>query len=135
MKNSVKRPQFWLAVVSLLSALCLAVVSSIVYPRISVLDKLKKGINKHDTSAMVSCFLPDVQAELTRNGIDVLNTFEKVRNDNQINIIYGEAVADDNGNSSVPAFIIYNQGKQCTGVECQVFSLESIDGKLYMSVD
>lgn len=135
MKNSIKRPQFWIAAVSLLSALCLAVVNSIVYPRISVFDKLKKGINKYDTKAIVSCFPPDVQTEITQNGIDSLKVFGKVRNDNQINIIYGDAVADDGGNSSVPAFIIYNQGKQCTGVECQVINLKSIDGKLYLSVD
>lgn len=133
MKNSVKRPQFWIAVVSLLSALCLAVAGSIAYPSISVLDKLKNGINKYDTKAVFSCFSPDVQTEITQNGIESLNVFKKVQNDNQINIIYGDAVVDDDGNSSVHAFIIYNQGKQCTGVECQVINLESIDGKLYLS--
>ena len=40
MKNIVKRPQFWIAVGSLLLAVILAVISNIMHPGISVLDRL-----------------------------------------------------------------------------------------------
>lgn len=134
MKDIVKRPQFWIAMGSLLLAVSLAVVSSIVRPGISVLDKFEHGINKLDTKEIISCFPPDVQAEITRNDIDSLNAFAEIQSDNKINIIYEDAAAGDGGGLSVSAFIIQNQGNQCVSVECQVIDLESIDGKLYLPV-
>ena len=130
MKSVVKRPSFWIMCGSFLLALAIAVFSSLFHPRVPVLNKLEKGINKGNVTTIASCFPPEVQDEISAYGI---NQFDFLTGSQKANIVYGEISEEGEDNGKVKAFIILNQGDICIDVFDTDIPLVKDGGKWYLS--
>lgn len=132
MKRILKQPAFWATLFCLVFAVCIAVGSSLMNPRISALDKFEKGMNKGKPATVVSCFAPDIQAEVKALG-ELGNSMFDILDAGKLNILYGEVIGDEDGVSGVQAFLIYNQDGQCSEADYDEIDLQEVDGKIYLS--
>lgn len=133
MKNVVKQPFFLIACASFLLAICIAVISGISQPKVPVLEKLEKGMNKRKLETVLSCFPPEERA--LYSGLAALGgSFEDLFGDaEKVNIIYSEPVEDENGNISVIAAVLDFQDGMCVDAEVEKMELVESDGELYLS--
>lgn len=136
MKNILKRPSFWIALVCFGAAIALAVVSSIQKPGIPAIDRLERGMNKHDMKSIIPCFAPELQDAMRTqlslyDGMD-MDLFGDLLEDGSVNLLYGDAVMDEEGRGSVPVFLVYMKDGVCEEVDLEDMDLEEVDGKLYL---
>lgn len=132
MKRVLKQPAFWVTFFCLVFAVCTAVGSSLLNPGIAALDKFEKGMNKGKTATVVSCFTPDVQAEMKALG-ELGDSLFDIVDAGKLNILYGDVIKDEEGVSGVQAFLIYNQDGQCVEADYEEIDLEEVGGKVYLS--
>lgn len=136
MKRVTKEPCFWIALVSFIIVIIIAVVSSAQSPGIAVLNKLEKGINKRKPDMVIACFKPEVQAELKVLGAlsdDLFDLFD-FSDAGEINILYGDIVTDEHDELSVQTIVLINNDGICSEAAYEVIDMEEVDGKRYLSV-
>lgn len=136
MKNILKQFSFWIALVCFGAAIALAVVSSIRNPGIPAIDRLERGMNKHDIKSIIPCFSPEVQevlrAELSLYDSMDMDMFGELLEDHSVNLIYGETITDQEGDSTVPVFMVYMKDGICEDADLDDIDLVEVDGKLYL---
>lgn len=131
----MKQPFFWIAVSSFVIAIAIAVISSITQPELSVLKNMEKGYNKADIQAIVSCYPPEIQAEMQV----LLTTFGGVtdyfdlENGEKINILSGPVITDADGDKSVHVFVISDINNVFSDLESTTLDLVEVDGKIYLA--
>lgn len=133
MKKVVKQPFFLIACVSFLLALCIGVFSAVTQPRVPVLDRLEKGMNKRDAETVISCFPPEQRA--LYSGMALLGGgYEDLFGDaEKVNIIYSEPVEDEDGEISVFAAMLEFKDGNCVDADVDKIALQESDGEYYVN--
>ncbi len=133
MKKIWKQPFFYIACISFLLAICVGVVSSVSQPKVSVLEKWEKGVNKGSQKILISCFPPEQQALLT--GMAALGAgLEDMTGDmGKVTLIYSQPVEDEDGNMTVVVAALEYRDGQCVDLDVEHMELTEVNGKLYLS--
>ncbi len=134
MKQVLRQPLFWISCCFFLAAAALSVISGVSQPDIPAMSKMEKGINRQDLKTMLRAFAPSVQEELAlAASLEIGDLFPEEFRSAEVNVIYGEPVTDESGETTVQAFMILNRDGTCVEADCEEIMLEEVDGKLYLS--
>lgn len=133
MKQVLKQPLLWISCLCILAAIVIAVVCSVSQPNVPAIANLEKGANKQSLKTMLKAFPPSVQQEIALMGVTNIADMGLGDMGGKVNIIYSEPIEDENGNITVPAFAIINQGGECQSAEFSELDLVEENGKYYLS--
>lgn len=135
MKRAINQPFFWIAVGSFVIAIVIAVISNIMNPELSVLRNLEKGCNKADIQTIISCFPPETQAEMQEQlaAFDGVADYFGMEKGEEINILSGPVITDEDGNKSVHVFMVRNIYNVFSDLESATLDLVEADGKIYLA--
>lgn len=96
---------------------------------------MEKAYNNADISAIISCYPPEIQTEMR----GLLTTFDGAANyfdmekGEQINILSGPVVTDEDGDKSVYVFIISNIYDVFSDFKSTTLNLVEVNGKIYLA--
>ena len=133
----LKQPYFLIGVGSLLCAIVIAVVSTLVNPTSSVLDKFEKALNERNGKLLAECMDPntagDVDYSAIVNEMDSLLSLAGIDGDAKFEILISEAEKDEETDSKiVPAIIVIKVDDKIIQYSTEEQRIIEVDGKEYI---
>ena len=136
-----KQRFFYVGVFSLLCAIAIAIVSSMLNPSVAVINKFEKAMNKGDVKLMEKCFSPSVDKDML--GLDYLATGMQsmasmlgAKGKVKYEILTGEVVEETNEDGKVikyvPTVTVIKVGNEVMSVSAENMELFTESGKDYI---
>lgn len=136
----IKQPFFFVGIGSVLFAIVIAVVSSLLNPSVAVLNKFEKALNKGDEKLMAKCFSPSVDKELLGldsmvSDMDSMLSMMGMKGKITYEILAGEPVeeTDEDGvvTKKVPTVMVMKVAGEVVNVTAEDMELFTESGKDY----
>ncbi len=129
----VKNPLFLIGVGSLLCAIILAIVSTVVNPSSALLKKVEKAMNKQDSKLLAECLQDDSVSKWNLESMTALLALAGIQGEYEFEVLVADAEeGEEEDTKDIPTVVVIKSGDKVYRISAEEETTIEIDGKEYI---
>ena len=129
----VKNPLFLIGVGSLLCAIILAIVSTVVNPSSALLKKVEKAMNKQDSKLLAECLQDDSVSKWNLESMTALLALARIQGEYEFEVLVADAEeGEEEDTKDIPTVVVIKSGDKVYRISAEEETTIEIDGKEYI---
>lgn len=133
----LKQPIVWIGAGALVCAIVIAVVSTMLHPTSSVMDKFEKAINKQDANLLAECINPNGEGNMEISSLvqnmEAFLAMMGIEGEAEFEILVGNAETEEGSDvKNIPTIIVIKVNDRIVEFSTDDQRIITIDGKEYL---